>query len=303
MNLDISVALATYNGSKYIEEQLLSLVNQSITPKEIIVVDDFSTDGTLEIVQKIKKKYSFITVYKNSQNLGPIQTFKNAIAYCSCDYVALCDQDDIWYGNKLELSLKAIDKSDSCPSIVFSDLEMINTDGSLLQTSFWQYQAMLYKNFNFKQLLVSNFVTGCTILMNKKMKDEIKLMPDNVLMHDHWIALIAFGFGNFNIINNVTVKYREHSNSVTNKLNVSFSFRLYMFIYVFFDFKRKYLSNYILQVELFFNLYKSRLGENEIRFINNILKLRNSNSIIRKINVFFFKKISFNEQKFKQKIK
>lgn len=290
MGSNISIALATYNGSLFIEQQLISLINQSLPPQEIIIVDDCSTDNTIEIIEKIKVVYPNIILYKNQKNFGPIKNFQKAIAYCSCDYVALCDQDDIWYRNKLELSLKAIDKSGSCPSIVFSDLEMINTDGSLLQTSFWKYQRMFPSNFNFKQLLVSNFVTGCTILMNKKMKDEISCMPDNVLMHDHWIALIAFGFGNYDVINNRTVKYREHSNSVTNKINLSFTYRLYMLFVIFFDFKRTYLEKYILQLELFFNLYEFRLSHKNNNELRNIIKLKNKNSIFKKFYVLFFKK-------------
>lgn len=290
MKSNISIALATYNGSLFIEELLFSLINQSLPPQEIIIVDDCSTDNTIEIIEKIKIVYPKIFLYKNQVNLGPIETFRTAIQYCTCDYLALCDQDDIWHENKLELSLKAIDKSGNSPSIVFSDLEMIDADGSFLKASFWKHQRMFFSNFSFKQLLVSNFVTGCTILMNKKMKDEMSSMPDNVLMHDHWIALIAFGFGNYSIINTGTIKYREHSNSVTQKLNMKLRYKLFMFIIVFFDFKRKYLSNYILQAELFYNLYESRLCKNKIWELNRLIKLKNKNSIIKKMYVFLIKK-------------
>src|SRR5574344_2136916 len=97
----ISLALPTYNGEKYLREQLDSIFNQTMVPEEIVVVDDRSTDSTIQILEEYKQKYG-LKYYINEQNLGYNKNFEKAITLCQGDYIALCDQDDVWLPEKIE---------------------------------------------------------------------------------------------------------------------------------------------------------------------------------------------------------
>ena len=194
MNFDISVAIATYNGSKFLEEQLNSILNQTIVPREIIVVDDCSTDNTIQIIHKFQKKHTNIYLYVNDTNCGPIQTFKNAILKCNYDFISLCDQDDIWELNKLQRCYEEllIINVDNKPCMVFSDLKMIDVFGNEMEPSFWGVQGYNPRKFNLKQLLIGNIVTGCSIMIYRTVREGFSRMAvDNIMMRDHWIAVIA----------------------------------------------------------------------------------------------------------------
>ncbi|MEO8236797.1 MAG: glycosyltransferase family 2 protein [Flavobacterium sp.] len=294
MKDNISVALATYNGAKYIEEQLVSLINQSLLPCEIIIIDDFSTDNTFEILKEIQKNYPLILLYRNDENIGPIETFKKAIKYCNSEYIALCDQDDIWELNKIELSFNEIKKmNQSLPSIVFTDLKMIDAHGSLIGDSFWKTQGYNPKKTKFSDLLISNVVTGCTIMMNGKMKKEIEKMPNKVIMHDYWIALIAFSLGCYKIIDSNTIKFRVHVASVTDKSKISIFARIKLAIGAFTGSQIDYKCQNILQAEYFFNIYKERLSKENSREILRFLSLKNKSTVMKKIYVGYLKYFSF----------
>ena len=292
MNINISVAIATYNGSKFVEEQLNSILNQTIVPREIIVVDDCSNDDTVQIINKLQKKHANIYLFINDNNCGPIETFKNAILKCNYDFISLCDQDDIWELNKLQRCYEEllIINDVNRPCMVFSDLKMIDVFGNAMEPSFWTVQGYNPRKFNLKQLLIGNIVTGCTIMINKCMKEEISKMPvDDVMMHDHWIALIAYTNGNFKIIYEKLIRYRIHQTSVTLKSKISFSQRLELFSNVFFDRKREYLSKNISQAESFYNIYNLRSSNDINKILKNFIYLKHKSSLYRKFYVFFIK--------------
>lgn len=292
---NISVALATYDGSIYLEEQLASIINQTYPPKEIIIVDDFSTDNTVAIINNFKKIYPSIFLYLNEENLGPIKTFKKAISKCSFDYVALSDQDDIWENNKLEIcyqELISIDKV-SRPSIVFSDLKIIDSDGNLIGSSFWKDQGYNTINIQFQNILIGNIVTGCTVMMNGSMKREIEKMPNNIIMHDYWMALIAFGIGDFKVMTQTPIRYRVHSNSVTIKSKKNIFNRVQSFLNIFTDFKNIYLSENIVQAEFFLIDYGTRLNEKNIKELKKFISLKKKSSFIKKIHIACLKYFHF----------
>ncbi|EJL66730.1 glycosyltransferase family 2 protein [Flavobacterium sp. CF136] len=290
MNIDISVALATYNGSKYLKKQLISILNQTIVPREIIIVDDCSNDNTVEIIKEFQRRYSNIDLHINETNLGPINTFKNAILKCNYDFISLCDQDDIWELNKLQRCHEELScLNDVKPCIVFSDLKMIDDRGDCTGFSFWEVQGYKPSKVNLNQLLIGNVVTGCTIMMNGRMKEEIFKMPTDIIMHDYWIALIAYSKGDFKIINDKLINYRIHQSSVTLKSKMSFDERFQFFFKVFSDDKREYLLENILQAESFFNIYGLEMSNENNKIYKNFILLKNKSSLFRKFYVFCVK--------------
>ena len=128
----VSIAMCTYNGEKYIEEQIESILNQSYKNLEIIICDDNSTDNTTKLIESYIKVDSRIKIFRNKQNLGFIKNFEKAISLCNGEYIALSDQDDIWKLNKIELYLKKIKDN----ILIYSDLDMIDENGNLIGKNF-----------------------------------------------------------------------------------------------------------------------------------------------------------------------
>lgn len=287
----ISVALATYNGAKFLHEQLLSLINQTYPPKEIIIVDDSSTDSTVQIIEKIQKDFPFIKLFVNNQNRGPIATFEIAISKCNCSYIALCDQDDIWELDKLELSLNELRKieKENIPSVIYTDLKMIDSDGNLIGKTFWESQGLNPGKMDFYKTLFLNTVTGCTVFFNKSMRDELVNIPKEVEMHDYWIALIAFGFGSFKPLSISTVKYRTHENSVTDKNSISYVKRVKKFFKILFKSDSDYMESNFKQAKLFHDIYGDKLSSEKRNQLVFFLKLKNRNVLYRNIYIGYFK--------------
>jgi len=287
----ISVAIATYNGELYIKAQIESILNQTRFPNEIIIVDDFSTDQTIEIIIELQKMYPIIKYFINNKNIGPVESFKIAISKCIFPYIALSDQDDIWEKNKLSMSFNCLKKVENTekPCIVFSDLQLIDEKNKTIGSSFWELQKFKPQCVNFRDILIGNIATGCTILMNKKMKCEIDKMPSDVTMHDHWISIIAYGIGNVGIIDEKLVKYRVHEGSVTQKFKLSYYKRLIMFLQTIFDTNNIYLTKNIQQAKYFYSIYKNTLEQKETRILKKFISLENKNSFVRKTNIGYYK--------------
>jgi len=218
----VSVVLCTYNGSKFLSEQLESLISQSYKISEIVIVDDCSSDKTIKIIQEYQEKYQNIFLYKNQANIGPIASFLKGIRLTEdSDYFAFCDQDDIWSVDKLERQVQCIISAridNNLPLLVFHDLKVVDTNLNIISNSFWKMRGIAITKVNFENILFSNVVTGCTCLINNSMKKELAILDEsNIMMHDHWIGLIGYSFGQVLFLEEQLMDYRSHNNSVTQK--------------------------------------------------------------------------------------
>jgi len=214
----ISVAMATYNGGKYLEEQLDSILSQTLSPAEIIVCDDQSTDNTPEILEKYHIK-GLLTYYKNEKRLGFIENFKKAVSLCNPqNYIAFSDQDDLWLPTKLNLSamfLKNIDATDT-PAMVYSDLILVDQNKNLINPSFRDELGQGGYNYCLETLFFGCFVNGCTMLMNPAMRSYFSTIPaQGALNHDTWISMVAYTFGRAAILPEPQVFYRSHASNAT----------------------------------------------------------------------------------------
>lgn len=288
---NISIALATYNGAHYITEQLNSLIHQSLVPDEIIIVDDCSTDNTLEIIEQFDFGSISVRVLKNIQNLGVIKTFKKSILACNCEYIFLCDQDDIWHQDKLEVCYSRIKTLEKLyleiPILVISDLKLINANGHSLEKNFWEEHKMKPMNTGFGLALVNNEAVGCSMMFNRSMKNFLYQMPDDILMHDHWIYLISKSFGICEIIDAGLVDYRVHNASVTSKNRFTMLSRFKMIFQNMND--KAYLESHISQAKLFLNVYEYILADQDIEVLNRFISLSCRNYFAKKIATFNLK--------------
>jgi glycosyltransferase involved in cell wall biosynthesis len=214
--LKISVALCTFNGERFIQEQLQSILGQSRLPDELVVCDDGSTDHTVEILETFAGSSPFpVRVMCNPIKLGPAQNFGQAIALCTGDLMAFCDQDDRWMPEKLARFENAFTK-DSKLAYAFSDARMCDENGTdlgyLLWTSVYfvgRLRRMFDAGKGFEVLLRQNVATGATLCFAAKYRSLI-LPIDRHWMHDGWTALLLSAVGRGVAIAEPLVTYRQH---------------------------------------------------------------------------------------------
>ena len=218
----ISVVLATYNGESFVVEQLRSIVNQTVKPDEIIVVDDCSKDKTLDVVSSFAKQCEIsIVIEKNEHNSGVSKTFENGVKRASGDIVLFSDQDDCWRENKVEKILFAMSNYDT--DFVFSNAAIVDEKLTDTNVTLWDSIDFAPKNNNeyvcyeksefFPELLKHNVVTGMTVACRKDFLTKCLPFP-SFLLHDYWLALNASTSVNMIAINDPLVLYRQHSNNV-----------------------------------------------------------------------------------------
>jgi glycosyltransferase involved in cell wall biosynthesis len=209
----ISIALCVYNGDSFLKEQLDSLLNQSYKNIEIIAADDCSTDSSWDILKEYQTKFSNFTLIRNKQNLGYSKNFERALYQCNGDFIALCDQDDIWHREKLKLQLSHI----SDHQLVYHDSAFIDVNGVMLNQKISDV-INLYNGDNPKVFLFFNCVSGHSCFFRKELLHYILPFSENYF-HDHWIAYVAANLGTVYHIPECLVYYRQHINSTTDILN------------------------------------------------------------------------------------
>ncbi|EAI4070941.1 glycosyltransferase family 2 protein [Campylobacter jejuni] len=226
MNDNIAIILATYNGEKYLEEQIKSILNQTYKNIKIYIGDDNSKDSTMNIIKSYKSLYpDKITYYQNEVNIGFIKNFEKLLQITKEDYIALSDQDDIWLPNKLEEQIKAIkemEKRDNLPIMCHSNLIMIDENQKIICNSFFsfkKYKLKLEKDLG--HILGPCGVMGNTMMINKIFKEKILPFPKNIDFHDYYIAIICELFGKRITLYKSFVLYRIHQNNASNsKLSI-----------------------------------------------------------------------------------
>lgn len=216
-DIKISVAMATYNGEKYIQRQLESILNQSISVDEIIVVDDNSNDKTIEIIENMNCQR--IRIYKNEKNIGYIENFYKAISLTTGEYVFLADQDDIWEKEKVELTLAELRYSDKNMAVC-TGFSLINYNGNPIK-DFKNYQVngfVLQKHkdveyLKLNRLAFGNVVQGCTYCVRRKVIDVYLKIHNTEVIHDYQLMLIAAAMGKVKYLNRPLIRYRLHENN------------------------------------------------------------------------------------------
>lgn len=204
----VSVLLSTYNGGKYLEEQLQSLFNQKDVDIKIYVRDDGSTDNTTNILDSYAKK-GLLNWY-TGENIGPARSFLELLTKTEvCDYYAFCDQDDVWDPDKLSIAINTIKEADR-PALYCSNTLLVTSDLTEINCSNYHVIG------SFAESLVSNPMTGCTSVFNNSLRQlAIQYIPTNIDMHDWWIYRICMAFDGFFYFDKLShIKYRQHGNNV-----------------------------------------------------------------------------------------
>lgn len=212
----ISIAMTTYNGAKYLGEQIDSILNQTIQDFELVVCDDCSSDGTLNILYSYTANDPRIKIYQNEHNIGFKKNFERAMRLCSGEFVALCDQDDIWSKDHLEVLLNMMNGCAlACGNAVIVDQNGDNTGYTL------QDQQVLRKipsdNLSMAYTIVyfRNPFQGASMMMKKDFLEIVLPIPSDVKYHDVWIATLACFSGGIKYSSQIINYYRMHGDNVT----------------------------------------------------------------------------------------
>lgn len=283
----ISVAMTTFNGEKYIEKQIESIIHQSLPVDEIIVCDDGSTDHTVELL----KKYD-VTLIQNFQNLGYKLNFKQAMEKCNGDYIFLCDQDDIWEKDKVKDMMHIMESHKNIHVLASSFTYIDGQDQMILTTLNKGYSNNnLYNKEVEKNDLVSvltdefiygNYFQGCALVMDKQTRDFVVHHFDDRLPHDWIISLYASIDGGMYFYNKSEFKYRIHNDnsigvSTLNQSATQHVNRAYLFeeryqkardaLYVL-DVLKSNCIDYYMQNEKKFNAIESFM-EHHVSYLKN----------------------------------
>jgi glycosyltransferase involved in cell wall biosynthesis len=278
MNPTIDILLATYNGERFLDEQIQSILQQTYSHWRLIIRDDGSKDGTLTIIRSYAEKYpkKIIVIEEGQAKLGACGNFGGLLQYANADYVMFCDQDDVWLPRKIELTFAKMQSMEKAygrdkPLLIYTDMKVVDKSLSILSNSFWRNQAFnpnIGKSLN--RFLVSNVATGCTILINRSLRKLTVSPPLEAMMHDWWVGLISAAFGRNDYLREPTVLYRQHgANAVGAKWDVSIRTILEKLAH-FRELKRinrEYLLGTQRQAAAFALRYRPLLKESDYRMI------------------------------------
>lgn len=218
----ISVCMPTYNGEKYIKEQIESILSQLSENDELIISDDSSTDNTVKIIKSFNDER--IKIYENNHFKSPIYNLENALNYAKGDFIFLSDQDDVWYPEKVSVIIKQLENYDC----VVSDATVVDSNMNVLFKSF--YKINKSKEGYIHNIIKNGFV-GCCMAFNSKILKLSIPFPKNIPMHDSWIGLLSEKVGKVMFLKQSLIFYRRHggnASTTAEKSNFSLSEKIKM---------------------------------------------------------------------------
>lgn len=222
----ISIVMATYNGGRFLKEQLNSLCKQTRIPDEVIVVDDGSTDNTLAILEEFSKVLN-LSIHINTNHLGVNGNFEKGLNLCSGDYIMFCDQDDYWLPNKIELMYKKMleieDKKTPCIVSSRDTYADINLKESPQLNPYPSYIFYPKNNCDYRETVIKHLSQGCAMMLNRKCLEYILPIPNNEVCYDYYIGFIVAMIGKKYDMKESLMLYRVHGNNVTASINNNYT--------------------------------------------------------------------------------
>jgi glycosyltransferase involved in cell wall biosynthesis len=291
----IAILLSTYNGEKYIIDQLTSLEDQSHPYFDLYIRDDASRDNTLQLITNFIFKSSLnITILPTKNNLGAKNNFevllKNSLQVKQYKYFMFCDQDDVWFKDKVLQSYKKIQRLEkefpsTEPLLIYTDLQVVDETLNILGDSLWNDFHLDPKKNALNFLAMQCNITGCTMMFNRKLAELSLPFPTEAIMHDYWVGMVASSLGQMDYLDKATISYRQHENNISggaDKFNLKYIIhRANKFFNT--DEYHEVLGRQIIQSKSFLLQYKSYLTEDKIEILEAMISLQ---------SVSFFKRIS-----------
>lgn len=227
----IDILMSTFNGEKYLEAQIESLLAQTNQDWYLFIRDDGSEDGTLKLIDQYTRTYptKIRKLTDEKDRLGSTLSFAELLSVSNSDHIMFCDQDDIWLPDKISVTIaKMIEMEKNYPEtpvLVFTDLSTVDDSLTLINSSFMSSQKFFPEVIQVPvKLMALNVVTGCTMMINKKSKKYVLPIPVANIVHDQWIAVNIAHYGKIEFIPQPTVLYRQHGNNAvgSNHINAGY---------------------------------------------------------------------------------
>ena len=284
----VSIVMSTYNGEKYLEEQLNSILSSTYQDIDLYIHDDGSTDRTMEILAGYSDRDpERIHVYRNEVNLGYTLNFLHGVCDTTADYIMLCDQDDVWKPDKIRNTLKRMRHMEAqfgkeVPIAVFTDAEVVDGCLNKLHDSFFRSGKLNPRKTDLAHILMENKLIGCTVMINASLRRILKSrsMPKMARYHDWWIALIAAACGKIGFLPEQTILYRQHRANVVG----SRSFLSYVKDRISsLEKQRKAVLALEKQAEEFLELYRDYISEDRKQIIHDFAYLQEEGFIRKRM--------------------
>lgn len=226
-NATVCVLMSTYNGEKYLHDQIKSLLSQLDINLKIVIRDDGSDDNTLTILSEYESFYPNIKILRE-KNCGAEESFNLLCQYAlnheKADYYAFCDQDDVWDNNKLKIAISKLKKYDnSKPNLYFSNLKKVDGNLNFIENLYRENEVFTDK----EKTLVQIFTFGCTCVFNRKALENYCRPKQQLTFHDNWIYCICSYLGNVYYDSEGHIKYRQHGNNLSGQHSNGFSLILF----------------------------------------------------------------------------
>ncbi len=279
--LETAILLSTFNGEKYIAQQIESILNQTYYNLKIYIRDDGSTDSTIKIIKNYESRDPRIIVLDSHVNLGCAMSFIELASKVESDIYLFCDQDDLWKEDKVERAVQSLVDCKNTPTLYHTDLDVVDSNLTDLGISFYQLKRLNPQLGDCSSLYIENFVVGCTIGFNRKLRDlavSPELSVNGLAMHDWWFALVAHLFGQIKYDDYSSLLYRQHEGNQIGAQNRTITNKVRRILNgSYFDDFKKYRSKVGNQARSLLFIYGDKLSKNDVETLELV-------SLIDKVN-------------------
>lgn len=285
MGKSVQILMSTFNGEKYLRQQMDSILSQTYEPVTVLIRDDGSTDGTIDILEEYQSKYKQIQYYQG-KNVGPAASFFDLMLHAdAADYYAFCDQDDVWQPKKIECAVKCLLHAKNEVALYCSNVELVNEQLETIAPI-----SAAPRLISFGNAVVEGACTGCTAVFSKGLRDlVVKKIPQNAYMHDWWLYMAASSMGQVIYDKAGFIKYRQHGNNAVGGKEG------------FLKHWQRRIRNYSKMKEYvpkqareFYKLYHKTLND-EQKDILRIITMKSGN-LCKRMKIFFNKNIRRNSR-------
>lgn len=225
-DVQLQILLATYNSSRYLREQLDSILAQDCRDFELLIRDGGSDDDTVGIIGEYQRKYPETIRFLGQFSAKAPENFAALLAASTAPLIMFSDHDDVWKPEKVRVTLKKYRELEAeygsgTPIMVFTDSEVVDSELNLISPSMFRYQNLNVHALTLSRLIVQNVPSGNTMLVNRALVELASPIPSAAVMHDHWLTLVAAAMGKFGYLAEPTVSYRQHSDNFYGAANYS----------------------------------------------------------------------------------
>lgn len=295
----VNIIMAAYNGGNFIGEQLESIINNEYMHWTLWIFDDGSTDNTENIISTYQIQYpEKIKYIKNSSNYGVTKNFLNGICAVKSEnaegnadnsYFMFCDQDDVWYSDKITKTLQYMSKLEKKygsrkPVAVFTDVTVVDTNLLTIHPSFHGSNHLDTSKTDLPHLLMENKLIGCSMMVNNSLASKLFIKPGmdirDIRYHDWWIGLLAASCGHIGYLPEATMAYRQHANNVVGDQNFTGYVRKRFTALVQ---QREALKSTVRQAGVFYRMYHKELETQQKLQIYTFATLYNRNWLVRRV--------------------